>query len=567
MPLISVSDELAGKSFTSVENKFITKYLPVLEPNAVKVYLYSLYIYQNGLNALTVEDLANSLSLTVEQTEGYFEYLEELELAAILTRTPFSVKILDSANVYGAPKKFKPEKYADFTKSVQAIIKGRMITTNEFREYFLLLEDYGFEQNALIMIISYCAGLKGDNVKMQYIRAVAKSFAAEGAVTAQRVDERLADYDTVSLAVKEIFGILGITRKPELDDKKLYKRWTEKLGFNEDAIKTAVKCFKAKSMEKLNTALEELSRNKKLDVKEIENYSKTRTAALNATYDIAKIIDVKMQLPTVYLEKYVNGWCGYGYSLQSLRIIAELCRTQDKKSFDEMNETVIFLCDGGIISDDAVRAYTDEIRAQDAFLRKILTACGMTRKIIDGDRQMLARWREWNFTDEMIEEAAKISSGKSSPLAYMNTVLSSWKAENIFSTDKIQTRKPAAASGRADRAEIERHFYDLRHAAEDAAEEALNLALKDAVYGKIHKELNELSIQLAFAEIRDADKAKELSAKIGQLENEGDRRLKEIGLNKLDFIPHYSCDKCNDTGYDKNGNPCDCMKKFIATLK
>ena len=50
MPLISVSDELLKKSFTSVENKFITKYLPVLEPNAVKVYLIALHAYQNGLN-------------------------------------------------------------------------------------------------------------------------------------------------------------------------------------------------------------------------------------------------------------------------------------------------------------------------------------------------------------------------------------------------------------------------------------------------------------------------------------------------------------------------------------
>ena len=39
MALVSVSDDLAKKSFTSVENKFITKYLPVLEPIAVKVYL------------------------------------------------------------------------------------------------------------------------------------------------------------------------------------------------------------------------------------------------------------------------------------------------------------------------------------------------------------------------------------------------------------------------------------------------------------------------------------------------------------------------------------------------
>ena len=79
MPLISVSDELLKKSFTSVENKFITKYLPVLEPNAVKVYLFALYAYQNGLNSLTLDDIAARLTFTSEQTESYFEYLEELE--------------------------------------------------------------------------------------------------------------------------------------------------------------------------------------------------------------------------------------------------------------------------------------------------------------------------------------------------------------------------------------------------------------------------------------------------------------------------------------------------------
>jgi len=49
MAFISVSDEVANKSFTYVENKFITKYLPVLNAVAVKVYLYSLYLFQSGV--------------------------------------------------------------------------------------------------------------------------------------------------------------------------------------------------------------------------------------------------------------------------------------------------------------------------------------------------------------------------------------------------------------------------------------------------------------------------------------------------------------------------------------
>ena len=39
MPFISVSDEVSNKSFTSIENKFITKYMPVLEPMAERRFM------------------------------------------------------------------------------------------------------------------------------------------------------------------------------------------------------------------------------------------------------------------------------------------------------------------------------------------------------------------------------------------------------------------------------------------------------------------------------------------------------------------------------------------------
>ena len=44
MAFISASEGLIRKSTTTVENKFITKYLPVLNPVAVKVYIYALYL-------------------------------------------------------------------------------------------------------------------------------------------------------------------------------------------------------------------------------------------------------------------------------------------------------------------------------------------------------------------------------------------------------------------------------------------------------------------------------------------------------------------------------------------
>lgn len=571
MPLISVSDELSKKSFTSVENKFITKYMPVLEPMAVKVYLFALYIYQNGLNSYTLEDFAREINLTEAEVRSYFEYLEEFELVSLLSEYPFEVKILDADNVFGSPKKLKPEKYADFSKSVQNVIKGRMISTNEYREYFLLLEEYGFEQNALIMIINYCVNLKGDNIRLQYIKKVAKSFAEDGAVTAKKVDERLSAYTSSTPALIRIFGAMGLKKQPDIDDDKLYKKWVNELGFEEPAIIAAAKLFKAKTTEKLDGVLTELYKNKKFDAKEIESYAENKTSVYNATLSIARELGVYIQTAAPYIENYVNVWCDYGYSFETLNKLAAYCFRNNKKSFEDMNDFIKTLYSDGTVTDDLVDGYLKKLDENDAFIRKLLSYCGLTRKLILWDRENLARWRGWNFSDEMLIEAAKLSAGKSNPAAYMNGILSAWKAEGIYSPDKL-TPSPVAVNkqttdSRADKAEIERHFYDLRHIAEDKAELALNRAVADPVYGKIHKEINELSIGFAFAQLKDQSEAEKLSAKIGELEKAGDERLKALGMNKEDFVPKYSCTKCNDTGYDEHGRPCECMKKFINGLK
>ncbi len=569
MPLISVSDELAKKSFTSVENKFISKYLPVLDPNAVKVYLYALYIHQNGLSSYTLDDFAAALSISYDDAVNYFTYLEEFELVSVISHSPFEVKILDAANVYGTPKKYNPEKYSDFTKSVQNILSGRMISTNEFREYFYLLEEYGFEPNALLMIINYCVNLKGNDISVQYIKKVAKSFAEDGVTSTASVEAKLSAYNSITYALNGIFAAIGIKRQPDVEDNALYKKWTEEFGFTDNAVIAAAKQFKVKSTHKLDGVLNELYKNKKFDVKEIADYCKNKNSVYAATMDIAKALGIYIHNPATYVETYVNVWCNYGYSFEGLKKIAEFCFKHANNSFEDMDAFLQNLYGDGIVADESIDNYIAERLKEEDFLRKVLAACGLTRKIIAWDRECLKRWRGWNFSDTMILEAAHISSGKSNPVAYLNGILASWKNDGIFTPDKIQ--RPTALSERTSpdinrKALIEQHYYDLRHNAESKAEQAVASATADPVYGEIFRRTNELSIQLAFAEINDKSSAEKLEKEIAELEKKGDLRLSELGISRESFIPQYSCKICNDTGYDKFGKPCECLKKFLKSI-
>lgn len=571
MPFVTASDEIAKKSFTDVENKFITKYLPVLDPVAVKVYIYTLYLYQNGLSGYTLDDLAAALSITEDEAKGFFKYLEEFELISIVSLAPFEVRILDAENVYGTPKRFKPEKYSDFTKNVQSILSGRMISTNEFREYFVLLEEYGFEQNALLMIISYCVNLHGNDIRLQYIKKVAKSFAEEGVTTAKKVDEKLSAYTSTTPSLIRLFTAVGIKRQPDIDDDRLYKKWTAEMGFEESAVIAAAKMFKAKSTEKIDAALNELYKNKKFDVKEIEDHCKNRSSVFALALDIAKNLGVFMQNTATYVDTYVNGWRNMGFSAESLKTLANYCFRQGKGSFEELNGFIGKLYEDGVVSDGSVNGFIRTQIADDGLLKNVLSACGLSRKVIPSDRERLAVWRGWNFSDEMILSAAKLSSGKANPAAYMNGILSSWKSEGIFTPDTISSAAPVgtnatAVNGGDLRAVIERHYYDLRNNAELRAERAVERATADGVYADIRKQLKALAVKQAFAELSDSALAEKLEREIAELEERGDRRLKELNIDKAELTPNYSCKICNDTGYDKNGARCACLKKFIAQL-
>ena len=569
MAFISLEPELRAKSFTGVENKFITKYMPVLDPVAVKVYIYGLYL-SSASSAFTLSDLAAGLKITEEQAMNCFEYLDEFELVKITCRAPFEVTYLEAENISGTPKKYKPEKYADFARSVQAIIKGRMISPNEYREYFYLMEEYGFEQSALLMIVNYCVNMKGDDIRVQYIKKVAKSFAADGATTAKKVDEKLAQFTSSTPALLKIFAAAGIVRRPGIDDDRLYKKWTGELGFSDDAIAAAAKYFRAKTVEKIDESLEELFRNKKFDIKEIEYYCKAKNSLRTATAEIARLLGVYMQNSAPYIENYTGAWCDMGYSTDSLKKLASYCFTHDRKSFEAMDDFVKKLCEKGIIDDKSVNSYIDMINAEDDFIKRMLKNCSLTRRIIPSDRETLARWRSWNFSDEMILKAAELSAGKNNPVAYMNGVLSSWKSEGISDPADIGSGVHASSSRgekTVDRSVIERHYASLRQIAEDKAEKTLERALADKIYGALHKEINSLNIKLAFAESRADGTEKQISEKIAAAERSADERLAQLGINRDDFTPHYSCRICGDTGYDVNGNPCRCLKKFIADYR
>ena len=119
MGFCSYSREFSLSSYTNIENQFITKYMALADGDAVKVYIFGLYLCQNVQEDYSLAEAARSLHMAEEKIVDSFRFWEDFDLLEIVSRTPFSVRYFPADYAKGKPKRIRTEKYADFNKAVQ----------------------------------------------------------------------------------------------------------------------------------------------------------------------------------------------------------------------------------------------------------------------------------------------------------------------------------------------------------------------------------------------------------------------------------------------------------------
>ena len=162
---------------------------------------------------------------------------------------------------------------------------------------------------------------------------------------------------------------------------------------------------------------------------------------MDLAYKIDRALSVYVEVIDPVVDNYVTQWQNKGYDEDSLLFIANYCFRKNKRSLEDMNDVVERMYKNGLVTTVSIAEYIRTVGADDAFVKEILSLCGLTRRPTDWDRENLRTWRGWNFSDDMISEAAKYSNGKNNPISYINAVLSGWKSEGIMTADKIPQYK------------------------------------------------------------------------------------------------------------------------------
>ncbi len=557
--MFTFAKEFSTQTITAVENEFITKYLFSSEGDAVRVYLYGLFLCNHPEQEDSFSNFCEKLNLDEKKVFEYLNYWEDFGLITILSKDPVNIQYLPVRSATNTkPRKIKAEKYSEFTKGIQALFSNKMISVGEYSEYFSIMETYGISPDAMLLIANYCVDLKGQTISYKYISAVAKDFANRGIISIEKVENELSTYVSHTSEIAKVLKALSLKRRPDVEDLTYYDKWIKTFCFDPENIVYAAKVSKKNSIKKLDDFLSELFAMKCLSKEEIATYTEKKQRVYDLTLKINKALSIYVEVLETEINNYVNPWLAYGFSDDSLLYIANTCFKEGKNNLIEMNERVENLRNLGYIDLTSINDYFNDIEKSNQFINKMLITCGLSRRATPWDRENLTIWKNWKFTEEMILEAAKIACGKSSPIAYINGVLSNWKNNEIYTVNEISENEKVTFNSQD---EYNREYENRRAKAISIAQKNLDKAFDLEGFSPIYERLNGIEKDLAFAEISgNKDREIQLEEEKANLICKANDLLSAIKLSLDDLSPKFACEKCQDTGY-VGTQRCDCLKK------
>lgn len=553
--------------FTSVENQFITKYLPQADGDAVKVYLYGLYLCQcaEDFDAFSLSKL---LHISLEKLVEIYGFWEECDLVHVLSRDPLFVEYLPVNAAIGKPKPVKAEKYAAFNREFYKLLQkaGVVFKPYEMLKILEFLENNPMEQQAFLLVAEYCAKKDGERLTCSHILNKAAKMCRERKYTLEQAEQEFSDFKEHERDLSKILDYLGINRKVKESDYEFLEKWLD-CGMEAGTLLAVAKHLKKGSLNTLDGILDELLQKKIFKAKDAEAYLAKRDELAATVFAIAKKLGVKVQNPLPFAEEYVEKWLERGYETPSLLMIASFSMKLGY-GFGEMDALLDGLYRNGTVNEESVKNYCGARDREFRLLQSLQAECGVVKKT-QSALDMVSVWISWNFSDEMIKEAAKRSANASAPLPYINKLLSEWKREGIFTPDALtESASPRksepylsetaiAADLRGSR---ERYYAVLRERAIDRAEKMRKKAEQSVAYSKANSAVKECELALARAEALETNDVPSLRLKLKQAQERRRQALKEVGITENDLLPSYSCKKCSDTGFMKDGRMCDCYR-------
>ena len=250
-------------SDTLVPDIFIKEYLPMLDGDSVKIYLYCLFLSQK--KDCSIEAVKRIFGYDDEYLKQSFNQLANLGLISVKTKRIIVCDIKEKElTKYYRPRTSIDVGEKDNVVSMSArqgvykhisdkFFSGQM-APSWYGEIDLWFSKYDFDDDVMFMLFQHCAdhlGKSGKPLNKAYVSAVARNWCENGVKTSNDLEKYLAEYEEYKGVKADVIKKLRIKGNLTEYEEKVIHKWFFNYKYSFEVIELALK----KSVSSRNASL------------------------------------------------------------------------------------------------------------------------------------------------------------------------------------------------------------------------------------------------------------------------------------------------------------------------
>lgn len=282
---LELSDKSQLFSCTEIPDVFFTDYMPSMNGNFLKVYLYVLFLAKHNKD-VKINDLSKRLAIPYPEVEEALKYLAEQSLLiklpegySVTNIQELELTKLYSPKITSSPedleKNYQSQARAQVIENINTLFFQGVMNTTWYNDIDFWFTKYGFEEQVMLALFASCFD-KGKFTR-GYIQAVAEAWAKAGIKTYNELEAYELKQDKIRLLSKDIGKKLR--RTITAFDEEIITKWSEEFKYNSEIIDMALKASTSTSNASLNYFDKILSdwHEKGLNtIEEIETYQQAK---------------------------------------------------------------------------------------------------------------------------------------------------------------------------------------------------------------------------------------------------------------------------------------------------
>ena len=233
----------------SVSEIFILKYMKDMPQEAVKLYMYLLYIEANQIN-IEIETISKEINISLKDIKASLDYLQEKGLIIMIEEGFYIVdlqekevmelytpKVTASKEMIEANQK-KNNKREKIINDIESMYFAGNMKAEWYKKIILWFEKYNFSNEAMLGIFSHCFS---DEVKpIAYVETVVKSMADKGVITINDLSKQIVNYDKKSKIIKFVKTELNLHKALTKPQERIVEKWIFDYNYDKEQIKLVI---------------------------------------------------------------------------------------------------------------------------------------------------------------------------------------------------------------------------------------------------------------------------------------------------------------------------------------